>query len=273
MPVSRNAQGALIGVEAVVDKDLAAVVLAEAVGADALLLLTTSRPFISAGAPRTASRSGAWTVEAAAAGVATGVFAAGSMGPKVTAAADFVRRTGGSPRSGRSKRPPRCSRNARERGSSRPRTCRPSLNRLHADPPVGHLGRPAADRRPPVLVAGDVTAGDRPPRPGAVGTAAARGRVAPRAGCRGRPVSPRQVLAPASSRLGRLRKKARRVRSTMSTVSSVTTDSMNHPLRKRVASAPNPMRSTAKVRKSKARNGSRARSARPSCEAPSGPPH
>ena len=40
IPVSRTQAGALVGVEAVVDKDLAAVVLAESVDADALLLLT-----------------------------------------------------------------------------------------------------------------------------------------------------------------------------------------------------------------------------------------
>ena len=40
IPVSRTQSGALVGVEAVVDKDLAAVVLAESVDADALLLLT-----------------------------------------------------------------------------------------------------------------------------------------------------------------------------------------------------------------------------------------
>jgi carbamate kinase len=95
IPVSRTRSGALIGAEAVVDKDLAAVVLAEAVGADALLLLT------DVAADHIGWLSGEripirrLTLAGAAAGVENGSFAPGSMGPKVTAAADFVRRTHG----------------------------------------------------------------------------------------------------------------------------------------------------------------------------------
>jgi carbamate kinase len=94
IPVSRTQAGALVGVEAVVDKDLAAVILAESVDADALLLLTdVETAEFGWGAPdRIAIRR--LTLEDAAAGVADGTFAAGSMGPKVRAAAEFVRRTG-----------------------------------------------------------------------------------------------------------------------------------------------------------------------------------
>ena len=76
------------------DKDLAAVVLAESVDADALLLLTdVAAAEFGWGAPdRISIRR--LTLDDAAAGVADGTFAAGSMGPKVRAAAEFVRRTG-----------------------------------------------------------------------------------------------------------------------------------------------------------------------------------
>jgi carbamate kinase len=94
IPVSRTQAGALVGVEAVVDKDLAAVVLAESVDADALLLLTdvAAAEFGWGGPDRISIRR--LTLEDAAAGAADGTFAAGSMGPKVRAAAEFVRRTG-----------------------------------------------------------------------------------------------------------------------------------------------------------------------------------
>lgn len=94
IPVRRTSSGSLVGVEAVVDKDLAAVVLAERVEADALLLLTDV-PCVHLGSGehgRTPIRR--LTMAAVAAGIEDGTFAAGSMGPKVTAAAEFVRRTG-----------------------------------------------------------------------------------------------------------------------------------------------------------------------------------
>lgn len=95
IPVTRTSDGACRGVEAVVDKDLAAVVLAEAVDADALLLLTDVRAVhLDWGSPgRLPIRR--LTVAGAHDGVRDGTFAAGSMGPKVTAAAAFVQRTGG----------------------------------------------------------------------------------------------------------------------------------------------------------------------------------
>jgi carbamate kinase len=95
IPVARSADGQLVGIEAVVDKDLAAVVLAEAVGADGLLLLTdVEAAHTGWGTPdRVPLRT--LTLAGAVRGVSDGTFAAGSMGPKVTAAAQFVRQTGG----------------------------------------------------------------------------------------------------------------------------------------------------------------------------------
>ena len=94
IPVSRVGSRALAGVEAVVDKDSSAVVLAEAVDADALLLLTdVAAVFLGWGqVDHVPIRR--LSVAGATAGVANGTFAAGSMGPKVAAAAAFVQRTG-----------------------------------------------------------------------------------------------------------------------------------------------------------------------------------
>ncbi len=77
------------------DKDHAAVVLAESVGADALLLLTDVPAVCLGHAGVDATRVRRLTLRGAADGVRDGTFAAGSMGPKVAAAAEFVRRTGG----------------------------------------------------------------------------------------------------------------------------------------------------------------------------------
>jgi carbamate kinase len=94
IPVSRGPSGALVGIEAVVDKDLAAVVLAERLDADALLLLTdVPAVHLRWGRPD-AEPIRRLTLAGVAAGVEDGTFAAGSMGPKVSAAAQFVRRTG-----------------------------------------------------------------------------------------------------------------------------------------------------------------------------------
>ncbi|HEU4672052.1 MAG TPA: carbamate kinase [Candidatus Limnocylindrales bacterium] len=94
IPVAHARRG-LMGVEAVVDKDLAAVELAIAVDAGTLLLLTD----VNGVHPSSDDLSGepltALTLEEADAGLTEGRFPAGSMGPKVQAAASFVRRTGG----------------------------------------------------------------------------------------------------------------------------------------------------------------------------------
>jgi carbamate kinase len=90
VPVAVNDAGEIRGVEAVVDKDLTAALLAEAVDADFLLLLTDvpavwTRWPMAEGTPLSAT-----TV----AELRSLTFAAGSMGPKVEAACRFVERTG-----------------------------------------------------------------------------------------------------------------------------------------------------------------------------------
>jgi len=91
IPVVRDADGWLHGVEAVVDKDRTAALLAEHVGADALLLLTdvaaveigygtqNARPI-----RRTTPAELRWLE-----------FPAGSMGPKIEAVCSFVEATAG----------------------------------------------------------------------------------------------------------------------------------------------------------------------------------
>ena len=86
IPVVRKPDGTLAGVEAVIDKDLAAALLAETLDADALLLLTDvtavetaygqpgSEPIRSASVAQLRSRA----------------FPTGSMGPKVEAATRFA---------------------------------------------------------------------------------------------------------------------------------------------------------------------------------------
>lgn len=95
IPVARTADGQLVGVEAVVDKDLAAVVLAEAVDADGLLLLTDVEAAHTGWTTPDRVPLRTLTLDGAVRGVRDGTFAAGSMGPKVTAATQFVRQTGG----------------------------------------------------------------------------------------------------------------------------------------------------------------------------------
>ncbi len=90
IPVARGEHGSFRGVDAVVDKDLLAALVAEGVGADMLLLLTdvdaVYRDF-----PECQDRvERATPQELRSLGLP-----AGSMGPKVEAAARFAERTGG----------------------------------------------------------------------------------------------------------------------------------------------------------------------------------
>ncbi len=81
----------LEGVEAVIDKDRAGALLAQELGADAYLMLTDVKAvYTNWGKPdaRAIRRASPEAMEAFH-------FAAGSMGPKVEAACDFVRKTGG----------------------------------------------------------------------------------------------------------------------------------------------------------------------------------
>jgi len=95
VPVVRGgADARLRGVEAVIDKDLAAAVLADAVAADALLIATdVPHVLLDYGTPQERPL-GRTALEELQAHADAGEFGAGSMGPKVEAALRFARRTG-----------------------------------------------------------------------------------------------------------------------------------------------------------------------------------
>jgi carbamate kinase len=91
IPTMLTPDGVLVGVEAVIDKDYAGALLAKSLHADVFLMLTDADAVWDRfGAPdalaiRRASPDRLQQLS----------FPAGSMGPKVTAACDFVRATGG----------------------------------------------------------------------------------------------------------------------------------------------------------------------------------
>ena len=94
VPVVRARNGALSGIDAVIDKDLAAAMLAAEVGADALLILAdVPKAYIHYNTPEQTAL-GTVTMSEMEAYAAAGHFKAGSMGPKVNACLRFVR-TGG----------------------------------------------------------------------------------------------------------------------------------------------------------------------------------
>jgi carbamate kinase len=90
IPVVAGADGAIRGIEAVIDKDLSAALLAEAIGADALLLLTD----VAAVWSRWPQAAGEPIARATPAALRALKLDPGSMGPKVEAACRFVERTG-----------------------------------------------------------------------------------------------------------------------------------------------------------------------------------
>jgi carbamate kinase len=83
------------GLDAVVDKDLAAAVLARDLGAELLLILTDVDAVYADWGTPTARALSRLTVAEAERMDAARAFGEGSMAPKVRAAVDFVRRTGG----------------------------------------------------------------------------------------------------------------------------------------------------------------------------------
>lgn len=90
VPVIRDESGRLSGVEAVVDKDLTTSVLAEALDADVLMILTDVPNVLRGfGTPEEEP-----VLRATPATLRSEEFAAGSMGPKVDAACRFVEVTG-----------------------------------------------------------------------------------------------------------------------------------------------------------------------------------
>ncbi len=96
IPVALEPDGTVVGVEAVVDKDIASGLLAHELGAELLLIPTgVARVAIGFGTP-----AETWldtiTVGQARDYIASGQFGRGSMEPKVEAVADFVAATPGS---------------------------------------------------------------------------------------------------------------------------------------------------------------------------------
>ena len=91
VPVVRDEHGDLSGVEAVVDKDLTSSVLAEALDADMLMVLTDVRHVMrNFGKPDQSP-----VTRETPSGLRALEFPAGSMGPKVDAVCRFVELTGG----------------------------------------------------------------------------------------------------------------------------------------------------------------------------------
>jgi len=90
IPVVQAKDGALSGVEAVVDKDLASALLALALGADRLLLLTdVDAVYAGYGTPNARA-----ILRTSPALLQRDSFASGSMGPKAVAAAGFAAASG-----------------------------------------------------------------------------------------------------------------------------------------------------------------------------------
>lgn len=90
IPVVRDDDGTVRGVEAVIDKDLSAALLGRAVGAD-VLVIATDVPAVAIGFGTADERQVGSVGVAELRGLqAEGQFASGSMGPKVEAACRFV---------------------------------------------------------------------------------------------------------------------------------------------------------------------------------------
>jgi carbamate kinase len=94
IPVTRNDDGEYEGIEAVIDKDLTAGVLATDVGAELLIILTAvDGVYLKFGEPD-ALRLGAITMADCERYITENHFPAGSMGPKVQAVYEFLDRGG-----------------------------------------------------------------------------------------------------------------------------------------------------------------------------------
>jgi carbamate kinase len=95
IPIYRDAVLGLEGVDAVVDKDLAAAVLARELGAELFLILTdVDAVYVGWGTDQQRAID-SMSVDEADRLAREGAFGEGSMAPKVAAAADYVRRTHG----------------------------------------------------------------------------------------------------------------------------------------------------------------------------------
>ena len=95
VPIYRDAALGLEGVDAVVDKDLAAAVLARELGAELFLILTDVDAVYTGWGTEQQRAISSMSVSEADRLASEGAFGEGSMAPKVAAAADYVRRTKG----------------------------------------------------------------------------------------------------------------------------------------------------------------------------------
>jgi len=84
----------LRGIEAVIDKDRSAAVLARIIGADTLLILTDVEAAFEDYGKKSQRAIPRLTVDEANAMIEEGVFGRGSMRPKVSSAVEFVRNGG-----------------------------------------------------------------------------------------------------------------------------------------------------------------------------------
>jgi carbamate kinase len=90
VPVIAREDGGIIGVEAVIDKDLASSLLARQLKADMLLMLTdVDAVYVGYGRPEARALRSVGATE-----LSGKDFPAGSMGPKISAAIEFVQATG-----------------------------------------------------------------------------------------------------------------------------------------------------------------------------------
>jgi Carbamate kinase len=90
IPVVRDPDGSVRGVEAVIDKDLTAALLAHSVEADVLVIATDVDNAVTGYGTESAEAIHTVTLEEMGEIAAAGHFASGSMGPKVAAAMQFV---------------------------------------------------------------------------------------------------------------------------------------------------------------------------------------
>jgi len=95
VPIYRDPALGLEGVDAVVDKDLAAAVLARELGAELFMILTDVDAVYTGWGTDEQREISSMSVAEADKLAKEGAFGEGSMGPKVAAATDYVRRTGG----------------------------------------------------------------------------------------------------------------------------------------------------------------------------------
>jgi carbamate kinase len=95
IPVYRDPVLGLEGVDAVIDKDLAAAVLARELGAELFLILTDVDAVYTGWGTDEKRAISSITVSEVDRLASEGAFGEGSMAPKVAAAADYVRRTKG----------------------------------------------------------------------------------------------------------------------------------------------------------------------------------